>query len=176
MAPPKPARKLLAVLLLPKKLQLVRDSVPLLRIPPPLFGSVTLPFEMVNPVMLTALLDPIVKMRKFGVPAAVLRDTVNLLAPGPLIVKSEERSSNAAVKVMVPETAVRSIVSEPTLLPAAHSPATDPEAVLLFAAVIASRNVHKPSLPFATSDKLFTVIVVASGLIPPLSANKADEE
>src|SRR6476659_4300890 len=92
------------------------------------------------------------------------------------MVIADEMSGKAVANVSAPASPVRSIVSEPTLLPAAHSPATDPEAVLLFAAVIASRNVHKPSLPFATSDKLFTVIVVASGLIPPLSANKGDEE
>ena len=70
---------------------------------------------------------------------------------------------------------VKLIKSDTLLLPAAHSPAVAPEAVLLFAAVIASRKVHKPSLAFAASDKLFTVIVAASGVMPPLSANSADE-
>src|SRR6185369_2128361 len=78
-------------------------------------------------------------------------------------------SGRAPVRLIVPVTPVRSTVSvPPVLLPAAHSPATAPEAVLLFAAVIASRNVHKPSVPFAASDKLLTVMV-ASGVIPLLS-------
>jgi hypothetical protein len=84
---------------------------------------------------------------------------------------------SADVRLMVPLTPVRSIMSEPLALPAAHSPATAPEAALLFAAVIASRKVHKPSLPLAISEVLFTVIVAASGVIPPLSATEipADE-
>ena len=47
---------------------------------------------------------------------------------------------------------------------------------MLFAAVIASRKVHNPSLAFATSDKLLTVMVAASGVMTPLSANRAREE
>jgi len=62
-------------------------------------------------------------------------------------------------------------------LPAVHSPGVAPEAVSEFAAVIASRKVQKPSLPFATSDKLLTVMVEASGVMLRLSAaNRADEE
>jgi hypothetical protein len=47
--------------------------------------------------------------------------------------------------------------------------AAAPEAVLLFAAVIASRKVHRPSEPLARSERLLTVIVLASGVMPPLS-------
>jgi hypothetical protein len=76
---------------------------------------------------------------------------------------------------MVPAMAVRSIVSEP-LPPAAHSPTAPPDAALLFAAVTASRNVHKPSLAFTTSDRLLTVMVAPAGVMTPLSAIRADEE
>src|ERR1700686_1697933 len=82
---------------------------------------------------------------------------------------SEVMSGSATVKLIVPVTPVRSIVSEPLLLPAAHSPAVMPDAVFEFAAVIASRKVHRPSLPFATSAVLLTVIVLAAGAIVLLS-------
>jgi hypothetical protein len=68
---------------------------------------------------------------------------------------------NALVKLIVPVMPKISIASMPLLLPPGHSPATAPDAVFVFAAVIASRKVHKPSVPFATSDVLFTVIVLA---------------
>jgi len=77
-------------------------------------------------------------------------------------------SGNVDARLMVPVTAML-IVSAPLLLPAAHSPAAAPEAALVLAAVIASRSVHKPSLLFATSAVLFTTMVFASGVIPPLS-------
>jgi hypothetical protein len=72
-------------------------------------------------------------------------------------------SGSTPVRLIVPVTA-RLIVSEllKPPLPAEHSPGTTPDAVLLFAAVIASRKVHKPSLPFATSAVLLTVIVLAA--------------
>jgi hypothetical protein len=66
---------------------------------------------------------------------------------------------NALSRVIVPDTPLSSTVSEPLLLPAAHSPPTAPEDVLLLAELIASRRVHKPSVPFAASDVLLTVIV-----------------
>src|SRR5438309_7126766 len=75
---------------------------------------------------------------------------------------------NAPVRLIVPLTE-KLIVSDPLLLPATHSPAVTPDAVLLFAAVIASRKVHKPSVLFATSEVLLTVIVLAAGVIAPLS-------
>ncbi len=53
------------------------------------------------------------------------------------------------------------IVSSPAT-PAAHSPAAAPDAVFVFAAMIASRSVHTPSLA-AASDVLLTVIVAARG-------------
>jgi hypothetical protein len=113
---------------------------------------------MVMPEMLKAAVE--VKIRKLGVPPAGLRLTVRELIPGPLIIMFVIRLGSAVVRSIVPVTE-KLIVSEP-LLPAAHSPAAAPEAALLFADVIASRNVHNPSLPFATSDKLLTVIVVAA--------------
>src|SRR3982074_2313052 len=56
----------------------------------------------------------------------------------------------------------------PPLLPAGHSPAIVPEAVRVFAAMIASGSVQKPSLAM-TGDVLFTVIVVvgAFGFVGP---------
>jgi len=78
---------------------------------------------------------------------------------------SDEMSGSALVKVIVPVMLVISIVSEPLLIPAAHSPGVDPEAVLLFAAVIASRKVHKPSALLTTSDVLLTAIVLPWGII-----------
>src|SRR2546421_3716559 len=153
--------------------QLVKVSVPELEMPPP-FASpdAVRPFDAVKPEMPTVRFESIVKMRKLGVPPAALRRMVNEPAPGPLIVKSDERFGSAMARSIVPETPVRSIVSEPLLLPATHSPATAPEAALLLAAVIASRNVQKPSLLLATSAVLLTTIVAASGLISPLSESR----
>jgi hypothetical protein len=84
---------------------------------------------------------------------------VSTLDPGPLSDISVEISGSTLVRVIVPDNPLRSIVSAP-LLPAAHSPAVAPEAVLLFAAVIASRKVQKPSVPFVTSAELLTVMVL----------------
>lgn len=78
--------------------------------------------------------------------------------------------SGGKSELIVPVTE-KLIVSEPLPLPAAHSPAAAPDAMLLLAAVIASRRVHKPSVPSATSDVLFTVIVLA-GVTRPLSRSK----
>src|SRR5207253_3424511 len=110
--------------------------------------SAVLPLVRVMPEMLTVAVE--VKIRKLGVPPAMLRRTVRELAPGPLIIMFELRLGSAVARSIVPVTE-KLIVSEPLLLPAAHSPAAAPEATLLFAAVIASRSVHKPSVPFATS-------------------------
>src|SRR5258708_4522325 len=57
-------------------------------------------------------------------------------------------------------------------LPAAHSPGTAPDAVSAFAAVIASRKVHKPSELLVTSEVLLTVIVLA-GVIALLTVEGA---
>src|SRR6185369_4947610 len=70
---------------------------------------------------------------------------------------------SALARVIVPVRPVRLIVSESLLLPAPHSPAVGPEAVSVLAAVIASRRVHKPSAPSATSSVLLTVIVLPAG-------------
>ena len=85
--------------------------------------------------------------------------------PGPFKIASDVISGSAVVNVIEPDNPVRSMVSEPSLLPAAHSPATPPDAKLLFAAVMASRRVHKPSLVLATSAVLLTVIVVPAALV-----------
>src|SRR5712692_4267777 len=144
--------------------------MPSLAIPPP--PESERPFMIVTPE--TAPLTPelIVKMRKFGVPPAALRITVMLFAPGPSIVMSEVMSGNAVVRFIVPVTE-KLIVSEPLLLPAAHSPAIAPEARLVLAAVIASRKVHNPSLIFATSVVLLTVIVLPAGVGKTPSAASA---
>jgi hypothetical protein len=98
----------------------------------------------------------------------LLRSIVSTLEPGPLMVTFEEMFGSTLVKVIVPVNPVRSIVSESLLLPATHSPAAAPEDVSLLAAVIASRKVHKPSVPFATSEVLLTVMVLpATGVITP---------
>ncbi len=88
-----------------------------------------------------------------------------MFAPGPVIVASDEIFGSTLVKEMVPVSPVRSIASEPTLLPARHSPAVAPEAALLLAAAIASRKVHKPSVPFASSEVLLTVMVFPAAVV-----------
>ena len=92
------------------------------------------------------------------------RMIVSVPGPGPLIAMSEEIFGSTVVKVIDPVKPVRLRVSEPSLLPAPHSPATAPDAVLVFAAVIASRKVHKPSALFAASEVLLTVIVLPAAL------------
>ena len=94
----------------------------------------------------------------------VLRMPQGWPEPGPLMIRLELIVGNAPVRLIVPLTE-KLIVSDPLLLPATHSPAVTPDAVLLFAAVIASRKVHKPSVLFATSEVLLTVIVLAAGVI-----------
>ena len=73
------------------------------------------------------------------------------------------------MRLMVPVTPVRSSISGPLALPAAHSPATEPEATSVFAAVIASRRVHKPSVLFETlfegSTVLLTIMVLPAGVM-----------
>ena len=76
---------------------------------------------------------------------------------------SEAMSGNALPRVIMPVTPLRSIVSESLGPPAPHSPAVAPDSMFELAAVIASRRVHKPSLLFATSKVLLTVIVLPAG-------------
>src|ERR1017187_1561910 len=69
-------------------------------------------------------------------------------------------SGEAGVMVLTPAPGMaNSIVSSPAA-PARHSPAAPPETVFVFAAMMASRSVHWPSLA-ATSAVLLTVIVAA---------------
>ena len=70
-----------------------------------------------------------------------------------------ERSGNAPSRFTVPVTPM-STTSLPVLEPAAHSPAAAPEAVSVFAEVMASLSVHCPSLA-VVSARLFTVKVAA---------------
>ena len=145
----------------PLTVQSVRFSVPALSIPALVAGA---PPCTVRPDIAAVALELMAKPAKL----ALLRNTVSTLEPGPLIVTSEEMVGSTLVKVIVPVNAMRSIVSEPLLLPAAHSPAVAPDVVLVLAAVIASRKVHKPSVPFATSEVLLTVMVLpAAGVITP---------
>src|SRR5688572_29562204 len=83
----------------------------------------------------------------------------------------EVMAGSALAMVIIPVTPVRLIMSASLVLPATHSPAAIPEAMFELAAVIASRNVHKPSLLFAKSEVLFTVMVLPAGastLVPHL--------
>src|SRR4051812_270881 len=68
-------------------------SVPALSIPPPL---------RVSPATVTTAPDETVKIRKRGVPAALLRATVIRNAPGPLMVTSEDRLGRAFASIIVP--------------------------------------------------------------------------
>ena len=79
------------------------------------------------------------------------------------------------IRLIVPVTE-KTIVSESSELPARHSPVVAPDAALLLAAKIASRKVHKPSVPLARSAVLLTVMVLASGVIPPLSGRNGPVE
>jgi hypothetical protein len=72
--------------------------------PPPVAAT---PPEMVRPTILTFALASTVKMRKSGVPAALLRATVSFDAPGPsMSVKPVVllRSGRAELSVIVPAT------------------------------------------------------------------------
>jgi hypothetical protein len=70
--------------------------------------------------------------------------------------------SGTVILIVAPARALISIMSEPLLLPAAHSPALNPDGELLFAAMMASRKVHIPSIESATSDRLLTTMVDAA--------------
>ena len=76
--------------------------------PPPLV--LVLPPEIVRPEMLTVP-DVMLKMRKFGVPAAVLRITVRRLAPGPVIVRFLSITNWADVSVTLLRPAWNVIVA-----------------------------------------------------------------
>ena len=95
---------------------------------------------------------------------SVIRCIANVPGPGPFNVASEEMKGSALVIVIDPVKPVRSIVSEPSTRPAAHSPATAPDAVFVLAAMMASRKVHKPSALLAASEVLLTVIVLPAAL------------
>src|SRR5205085_111665 len=88
---------------LPETVQLLRVSVPRLRMPPPELTLrsplVTFPLDMVRPEMFTVP-DWILKMRKFGVAPAALRITVRRLAPGPLMVRFLLINNSALVSVI----------------------------------------------------------------------------
>ena len=73
-------------------------SVASLRIPPP---ELVRPFAIVRPERVTRP-EVTWKMRKDGVAAAVLRLTVRLSAPGPLILSVLLTSNSPLVSVIVP--------------------------------------------------------------------------
>src|SRR3712207_2695752 len=81
-------------------------------------------------------------------------------APGPLSDTAVVRVGGARVRRRGPGSAGVLLRSAP---PAAHSPDAAPEAVLVFADVIASRSVHRPSLA-AVSERELTVIPVGVGV------------
>src|SRR5688500_4776668 len=77
------------------------------------------------------------RIRKFGVPPALLRQTVNLLAPGPKIDISLDRSGKAVN---------RKIAAAPPAV-SAGAKVIDSAPKRVFAAVIASRKVQPFPLP-----------------------------
>ena len=91
---------------LPLKVQLLTVNVEWsLRMPPPkLDGSA--PLVMVRLAMVTVVLEPMWNTRPAALPL-----TASRLAPGPRMVTVLVTSSSPVVSVMVPETAVASIVS-----------------------------------------------------------------
>src|SRR5678816_3094515 len=111
------------------------DRLPALLIPKLLVGSAPC---TVTPEMDACAVAVMKNIMKFEPP----RKIVSTAEPGPLIFMSEVMFGKTVCTLIVPASPVRLIVSELELLPAAHSPATAPDAVLVFAAVIASRNVH----------------------------------
>ena len=82
--------------MLPETTQLLRFRVPLFEMPPPdsLFGA--LPLVTVKPEIVTVKLEPILNTR-----LALLPETVNRFAPGPLMVRFELIESSPEVSVIV---------------------------------------------------------------------------
>lgn len=110
-------------------------KLPLFRMPPP---SEALPFEMVNPFIVTVVPLATLKMRKLGVPPAVLRVTITPLPP--LIVKFLLMGNSAVVSVTV-ET---------------------PENVIVLpgqARAMASRKLPVPLLAFVVTTGLVTQLI-----------------
>jgi hypothetical protein len=62
---------------------------------------------------------------------------------------------------------LKAIVSSPGA-PATHSPGSAPDAVFVFAAVIASRSVHTPSL--ATESAALLTVIVAAFVVPAMAS------
>src|SRR5947209_2354217 len=90
----------LPVVELPVMAQAESISVPWLRRPPP-SALFEFPLLTVNPDMLIVLPELIVKIPKFGVPLTVLRLTVSVFAPGPLIMRLPLMAGNAVKSVIV---------------------------------------------------------------------------
>src|SRR5260221_4451377 len=111
--PPEPAAAL------PETTLLLSVKVPELRIPPPALDGktlpVTFPLDTVKPDITTVFPELMVKMRKFGVPPAVLRCTVSRLVPGPLMLTLVARLGNALLRVI----AVGVVRAKEILLPLA---------------------------------------------------------
>jgi hypothetical protein len=76
---------------LPLIVLLTIDSDPEFSIPPPTAAT---PHAMVRPVSLTTVRFPTEKIRKSGVPGALLRATASTEAPGPAIVTRTSRVSH----------------------------------------------------------------------------------
>ncbi len=116
---PPPLPPLASPAKLPEMVQPVIVTVPKvpLRMPPPTEPPgvpTALPLEMVRPEMVTGKkpVPPLrSKMRNCGVPPALLRCTVNTLAPGPVIVRSLLINNSALVSVIVVRPEAKLIVS-----------------------------------------------------------------
>src|SRR5207302_10881123 len=106
-APPPP----LLMAELPLNTLLLKVVVPLFATAPPLLrGAKPLlmtPFDIVKPEMLTVRFVGMVKIRKLGVPAPVLRITVNFSAPGPLILMSWLMSGSVELRIIGPATPLK---------------------------------------------------------------------
>src|SRR5713226_2353189 len=149
MPPPLPA-------VLPDATHALSVNVPEFQMPPPISKPVPLgfPLDTVKPDIVTVTPALIVKMRKSGVPPAVLRFTDSMFAPGPLIVRFLSISSSPLVSV---------IVAGPTeVRPAAKVIVSPGQAVL-----IASRKLPAPvSLVLVTTvgPQLTVIVAVAAEL------------
>src|SRR6266404_1370702 len=133
--------------------------------------SESCPLLMVNPERETLLPLLIAKMRKAGVPPAVLRCTVRMLEPGPLTTIFVERLGRALDKSIVFPGEANTAGSKLIVLVSAFK----------FAALIASRREQCEARqnPLSKSSVVLTVsaaggrssfrIVSVAGLVPPVT-------
>src|SRR6478609_3457753 len=100
---------------------------------PPASWKDALPLAMVSPEISTLGVPEILKMRKFGMPAAALRRTLRRLAPGPLIARFLLIGSSPLVRSIAPRTfAAKVIVLPPQALVMIERSDPAPLSALLF--------------------------------------------